>query len=152
MNAHAGLLTGTAIGSAWTPEDAATIRELWGRKITRADIALMMGRTEQAIATYVKRHRADFPQRPNGRIPKPKPEKVPVKIARPRQPGLRDVRPDAEPARNPVRLIHLSDLTCRWPVEGQGQSTLFCGAKPDGRSSYCACHRARSVGLARVAG
>lgn len=145
MNAHAGLLTGTAIGSAWTDADAVTLRDLWGRKITRAEIALMMGRTEQAIATYVKRHRADFPQRPNGRIPKPKPEVAPLKIARPRAPGLTDVLPDAVPPRNPVRLVHLSNFTCRWPVEGSGQSAWFCGAEPVRGSSYCACHKARST-------
>lgn len=148
MNAHAGLITGraigTAIGTAWTDADAARLRLLWAERVTKADIAEKMGRTEQSIATYVKRHRADFPPRPHGRIAKAK-VAAPPKVCKPRAPGLTDIRPDAERPKNPVRLISLSDGTCRWPVEGSGQSAWFCGAEPLAKSSYCACHAARSV-------
>ncbi len=47
-----------------------------------------------------------------------------------------------EPRR--ITLMELDDRTCKWPVEGEREHTLFCGiAKPFGGTPYCPAHASR---------
>lgn len=57
-------------------------------------------------------------------------------------------RAQAQPAPKPlnVPLLELNHDNCRWPVEGSGAKTLFCGHNVETGKSYCACHARLSVG------
>jgi len=57
-------------------------------------------------------------------------------------------RAQAQPAPKPlnVTLLELNHDDCRWPVEGTGAKTLFCGHNVEVGKSYCACHARLSVG------
>lgn len=54
----------------------------------------------------------------------------------------------SEPAPKPLNflLLELNHDNCRWPVEGSGAKTLFCGHNVETGKSYCACHARLSVG------
>jgi hypothetical protein len=44
----------------------------------------------------------------------------------------------------PRRLVDLERWMCRWPVEGSGAATIFCGAVVEGELVYCVEHCARA--------
>ena len=50
----------------------------------------------------------------------------------------------------PKTLMELGRCDCRWPVEGEGADTLFCGLPKKQFSSYCEdhdrCSRASKAG------
>ena len=50
-----------------------------------------------------------------------------------------------EPLR--LKLYQLERNQCRWPVDGDRENTLFCGAATDEQESYCPCHRKMSIGI-----
>lgn len=50
-----------------------------------------------------------------------------------------------EPLR--LKLYQLERNQCRWPVEGDRENTLFCGAGTNEQESYCPCHRKMSIGV-----
>lgn len=50
-----------------------------------------------------------------------------------------------EPLR--LKLYQLERNQCRWPVEGDRENTLFCGAATNEQESYCPCHRKMSIGI-----
>ncbi len=52
-------------------------------------------------------------------------------------------------APEPLRLMlyQLASNQCRWPVEGDRENTLFCGAGTEPQESYCWCHRKMSIGI-----
>jgi len=92
-------------------------------------------------------------------VPSPKPKKPSSLLLRSgghfAQPVL--VKPLATPpvlaqpltAPEPLRLklYQLERNQCRWPVEGDRENTLFCGAVTDEQESYCPCHRKMSIGI-----
>ncbi len=89
------------------------------------------------------------------RKPKPEPKAKPISIVAQRKKNVRGgiVRKPTPPKPIPVidakgEGITLMELarTCRWPISGERQHTLFCGRLPDFPSSYCAHHRAISRG------
>lgn len=45
-----------------------------------------------------------------------------------------------------LRLFELERNHCKWPVAGDRENTLFCGADQVDNGPYCACHKAMSVG------
>lgn len=51
-----------------------------------------------------------------------------------------DVWPGAIDASEPVALLDLEPHHCRWPVDGEGKHTRFCGAVKTDNSSYCKHH------------
>lgn len=52
--------------------------------------------------------------------------------------------PPAEIVCEPIPLLELTWETCRWPVSGERQHTLFCGIKTQ-VFPYCCKHRLMSV-------
>lgn len=46
-----------------------------------------------------------------------------------------------------LELYLLKSNECRWPVEGDRENTLFCGAATDQQELYCPCHRKMSIGI-----
>jgi hypothetical protein len=88
--------------------------------------------------------------------PAPKPKSKPISIVAQRKKNVRGgiVRKPTPPQPIPVidakgkgiTLMELTARTCRWPISGERQHTLFCGRLPDFPSSYCAHHRAISRG------
>ncbi|AKC07204.1 GcrA family cell cycle regulator [Agrobacterium tumefaciens] len=91
--------------------------------------------------------------------PSPKPKKPSRLLLRSgghfAQPVL--VKPAAAPpvleqpltAPEPLRLMlyQLASNQCRWPVEGDRENMLFCGAGTEPQESYCWCHRKMSIGI-----
>lgn len=41
-------------------------------------------------------------------------------------------------------IEQLKSQSCRWPIEGEGSATLFCGHSTDGFGVYCQRHAARA--------
>ncbi|UXS01114.1 GcrA family cell cycle regulator [Agrobacterium tumefaciens] len=46
-----------------------------------------------------------------------------------------------------LKLFELGSNQCKWPVSGEREHTLFCGAVTRDQKSYCDCHHKMSVGL-----
>jgi GcrA cell cycle regulator len=57
---------------------------------------------------------------------------------------------DAEtrPTNDPVGIVKLEHWHCRWPVDGEGAETLYCGAAKTNGSSYCGFHWRKARGPA----
>ncbi len=56
-------------------------------------------------------------------------------------------QPSIAPEPKYLELYLLKSNECRWPVEGDRENTLFCGAATDQQESYCPCHRKMSIGI-----
>ena len=85
------------------------------------------------------------PQSKATRHYKHKPVPVPVPVPAPwriKQPSICDLPP--ETVENPIGFVELAEHHCRWPVDGAGYQTLFCGADSVEKLSYCPrhCHMA----------
>ena len=142
----------------WTPELVERLRVLWDSGLSAGQCAAILGRGVSRNAVMGKVHRAGMTARirdktlrgirPNGpRAPRKKrAHKVNNMIVRaeaPRalyRPKTIPVPPDSVP----VGLMALSGLEslpgmCRWPVGGDMESTLFCGA-PREKPPYCPWH------------
>lgn len=50
------------------------------------------------------------------------------------------ILPTITPVSSPVALLDLTSTTCRWPVDGDGAETLFCGAHCEPTDPYCPNH------------
>lgn len=46
----------------------------------------------------------------------------------------------SEQSENPVKIFDLEWYHCRWPIDGEGVNTLFCGDYIHAEHSYCLRH------------
>lgn len=103
-------------------------------------------------------HRARLRHDPNLARPEDRGKKWfandrPAKMEAPRTiPPKKIRRPPLPPAPAPIvivggfTLMQLSARACRWPLGGEHEDTLFCGAATtDELSPYCAPHQKKSV-------
>lgn len=86
------------------------------------------------------------------RTENPRPRKDPKPVAAPVDlPSIQAAEPvvEIEEAATPssIGLLDLTATTCKWPVSGVGEDTLFCGARkqPDA-GPYCMHHREKAKG------
>ena len=49
----------------------------------------------------------------------------------------------------PLTLVWLKPNQCKYPLQGEGADTLFCGAARTPESSYCKIHKALCIGQTR---
>jgi GcrA cell cycle regulator len=139
----------------WTDERVATLRALHAEGVSFGEIgkALGVGRN----AAIGKAHRIGLTK--SHRRPGAKPRQHNgYTIVRPkrakRRGNLFDIveilSPDThelptEHVVNPLTLLELAFDSCRWPVDGEGLATLFCGDTAADGCSYCARHYRMSI-------
>lgn len=140
-------------GADWSAEDVATLRKLWGGKISASGIAALLGRNKNAVIG--KAHRLKLPPRraspaPRGTIRRqiaraitkaarkaslPKPPTKPTEVRKVETPL-------PEPVSLRVSMMDLTDSQCRFIAEEPREAT-FCGHQVKDGSSYCPHHHAR---------
>lgn len=110
----------------WTDEQDATLRERIAACVTARAIGDELGKSKAAVTCRAMRLGIKFINKPgwNRRTPQPK-KREPAPVAY---------------LCEPVTLLDLKANSCRYPIEGEGADTLFCGAAHDGPSSYCPGH------------
>jgi hypothetical protein len=138
----------------WPDEKIERLRTLHAAGRSYGEIARALGCTRSAAIGkasrlgLAKRARikpvAEIIRHPRKRVLHPRIHIVGNQVKKPR-PEL-DLRSDLdhEIARNPIALFDLKAHHCRWPVSGEGASTLFCGADKTDGSSYCQFHFEKS--------
>lgn len=142
--------------SPWTPERTVEVKQRWEAGESAGEIGRAMNCTRSAVIGKV--HRLGL----NGRLylrPKNGKKRAPVdsgqlkkRINRIRKAaGGRALRiietitsdpfavPPTEPI-NPTKLLDLAFGQCRWPCEGEGLETIFCGGEVVKGLSYCGGH------------
>lgn len=140
-------------GPDWSAEEIATLRKLWGGKISASGIAALLGRNKNAVIG--KAHRLNLPPRrvspaPRGTIRRQiarvvkkaaRKESLPKPPTDPRK--VRKVEtPLPEPVSLRVSLMDLTDSQCRFIADEPNNAT-FCGHRVKEGSSYCPHHHAR---------
>lgn len=136
----------------WTEERVEKLKRLTNEGLSCSAIGLELGVSRNAIIG--KQHRTGFrSKKPSGgarptrrytrapwAVPYPGGQRKGRGQFKPRHnPGLAtDLAP--EPALNPVGIFELKDSHCRWPVDGGGYQTMFCGDPAAERQSYCPHH------------
>jgi hypothetical protein len=108
--------------------------------LSRSEIGAQLGLTRSVVCWLVRRMKRDGVALPRSR-PGPKP---PPSITPPKPVPTIAFAPLAATA---APLLELDDNACRWPVIGEGCTTLFCSAGRDGHPSYCRHHASRSVAV-----
>ncbi len=106
----------------WTKEDEDKLRAMASTEMLVRDMAKALGKGLSRNAIIGKAWRLKLTLRKV--TPKPK------------------VTPTPKPTGNQVFLLSLNSNMCRFPVDGDGAKTLFCG-DPTERGSWCPNHRKR---------
>jgi len=134
---------------SWTEERLRQLRELHALNLSFREIGLQLGVTRNAAIG--KSRRLGLVSQKKEPRPRPHAKTTPYPRIRStrriayihglfgKKPPLATVQPPDEISRNPVRLLELKPMHCRWPVSGAGINTLFCGDNIHGRS-YCLHH------------
>lgn len=154
--------------NAWSAQEDAKLRELAESGMPYSEIAVMIGRgrnscigrahrlgiistwtkpaksaTPSAVKQRAKAVIALFPPRPR---PVPAAKAAPAAVAAPTQdnrPVPLYPQPEASttPFGKPLTLMQLEPHHCRWPVSGERNDTLFCGAVRETMTRpYCTEH------------
>ena len=107
-------------------------------------IAEKLGRTRNSIVGVVWRtprlHAIGWP----GAIPEPLAKGAEKRYASAERRQRWAPQRAGDPPR-PLTLVWLQPNHCKYPLQGEGENTLFCGAARTPESSYCAKHRALCV-------
>ena len=161
--------------AGWTPDRERALTALWNDGKSASQIAGILGGGLTRSGVIGKAHRLKLPARTiTSSKPAPRRQKrvgnaggtgaklAKARAAAPRsadisealravtasdQSGERYLKSaawTALPGIEPIGLLQLNEHTCRWPV-GAGP-VLFCGARPEAGSPYCAAHKSRSTG------
>lgn len=122
----------------WTQEAVEKLKELLPTGASAAEIGAILGISRHAVVGKVHRDKTlkaiGFKNPPRGGhlkragIPKRKRASVPL------PPAQIEVS-------QPLSLMELPTYgRCKWPVEGEKEHTLFCGAYAEGTRPYCQHH------------
>jgi hypothetical protein len=104
---------------------------------SRSEIGARLGLRRSVVCALVHRLKRD-----GVALPRSRPGPKPVIITPPKPVPAIAFEPLTAAA---APLLELDDNACRWPVAGEGRTTLFCGAGRSGHPSYCRQHAMRSV-------
>jgi hypothetical protein len=104
---------------------------------SRSEIGARLGLKRSVVCALVHRLKRD-----GVALPRSRPGPKPVIITPPKPVPAIAFEPLTATA---APLLELDDNACRWPVAGEGRTTLFCGAGRSGHPSYCRQHAMRSV-------
>ena len=148
---------------SWTDERIETLKRLWNEGKSGTEIARALGGVSRnavigkahRLSLHIHPHAPD-PNRPkvtakpkikplvaSAQFAKSKPD--PVKMAEVKKIESRPAPADV-PKPLLVALFDLGHSDCRWPVQGDKASTLFCGHNTVPNCSYCAGHKRMSIG------
>ena len=111
---------------------------------SRSEIGARLGLRRSVVCALVHRLKRD-----GVALPRSRPGPKPVIITPPKPVPAIAFEPLTATA---APLLELDDNACRWPVAGEGRTTLFCGAGRIGHPSYCRQHAMRSVVVGRCNG
>ncbi len=149
--------------NAWPLSRVRQVATFYSQGLDEAGIAEKLGVTKQAIFSLIGQRKAIFPPPAlpplddDGAFLIARAEARATELERRRQlagpvadkadyvPGLADLADRLVRPSGPIPLMKLTNGTCRWPVSGHGQATLFCGDATAVGSSWCGCHRARAA-------
>ena len=131
---------------SWTPEKVSTLKELWGKGNTAAQIASIIGDVTRN-AVIGKAYRLNLtvkshPKSNNFKQVSQHQENVPQPERRTRRSRFKSLLMDKnfEPE-NPKSLEELHDEICRWPIGHPDEPHFyFCGRKSMNNFSYCKLH------------
>jgi len=132
----------------WSEADVAKLREMAAKGMTSREIARELGEGFTRNSVIGKTQRLGIWL---GKFQPPEPEPVvepapiPTATIHYLKPKMVVRRPPTEPpapSGNQVFLMALTSTMCRFPVNGSGAKTLFCG-DPTENGSWCADHRKR---------
>ena len=142
----------------WTEERTETLKTMWAAGESGTDVAKVIGCSRCAVLGKAFRLKLSprTPNSPHANKPrKPRPYKRAAwalddvlangkwrQPPRKRQPIPTELEPECVP--NPVDIIAIRSDQCRFPVEGEGLNTLFCGAVTLDGYSYCPHHCSRA--------
>jgi GcrA cell cycle regulator len=135
----------------WTMTVVAELERLHAEGLTTGQIASRLGCSRNAVIG--KLHRIGQA----GIRPAARPRTIkalaggrsdaappPPRLLRP-APRRTPPAPHLAVAAEPRPLVALDECACRWPVAGEGETTLFCAAWKPVERSYCDRHRAMAV-------
>ena len=141
----------------WSDADVALLRKLAARGLTSRQIADELGGKFTRNSVIGKAHRAGIlldtlKQREVKKEPEPV-QTATVHYLKPKKTFRRPLSPkEPKLIGNQTFIMGLTSHTCRFPMSGEGEKTLFCG-DPTEKGSWCPEHRKRvftpSVGVRR---
>lgn len=151
----------------WSQERIEQLKILWARGLTCAQIGVQLGITRNAVVGKV--HRLKLGSRITApRISRPRKERTASLVRKTdRRKQLRalnsqhtrrkqvfgfiEVGTDLATthADNPRSIFELGRFECRWPCEGDGYNTVFCGGECGDGLSYCSRHASLAYRPAR---
>ena len=131
---------------SWTPKKVSTLKELWGKGNTAAQIASIIGDVTRN-AVIGKAYRLNLavksiPKSNNFKQVSQYQENVPPPERKTRKSRFKSLLMDKnfEPE-NPKMLEELNEQTCRWPLGHPDERDFhFCGRKPESNFTYCKLH------------
>jgi GcrA cell cycle regulator len=120
----------------WTPELDDMVRAKWGKLFAR-EIGLELGRSKNAVIGRAKR--LGLPEVWRQAAPKPQ---IIRRIKRRRWQEKLHEPPAPESVTEPLNIgiFDLEPSQCRFPCDGQGYKTLFCGHPAAKGLPYCPGH------------
>lgn len=133
----------------WTDERIEQLKKLLADSLSASEIGAALGISRNAVIGKVHRAGLAF-ARPGGRPaaglafikPNYEPKRIRAKRLKANAAALIHPVADLEPeiVANPIELAELELHHCRWPVDGAGLATMFCGASQVEGVSYCPRH------------
>ena len=131
---------------SWTPKKVSTLKELWGKGNTAAQIASIIGDVTRN-AVIGKAYRLNLavksiPKSNNFKQVSQHQENVLPPERKTRKSRFKSLLMDKnfEPE-NPKMLEELNEQTCRWPLGHPDERDFhFCGRKPESNFTYCKLH------------
>ena len=138
----------------WSEADVAKLRDMAAKGMTSREIARELGEGFTRNSVIGKTQRLGIwlgrpkPSEPEQLIePEPVVEPSPIPTAtiyhlKPKMVVRRLPVEPPKPTNNQVFLMALTPNMCRFPVNGDGEKTLFCG-DPTESGSWCSDHRKR---------
>ena len=140
----------TVVWSYWTEEEIESLRQLWAKGHTGAEIANMLGKSRNAVMGRISRMRERGERLPSERERKPpkiKAPKVPkervTRIVLPPKPKkkIEYVNVDYDPNKKYPKFKELGKWQCRYVMnDGHPSQYVFCGADTD-FDSFCPSHK-----------
>ncbi len=143
--------TNTAFSKFWTEHRLSEASYLWRKGIKRGVIAACIGCKTDSMTYVIKKFPSYFPPRENvnsaqdARSGNGRPQKANQRRRAFYEAGMtvpKVMNSDTVPFLMPIAAadtVTVRDDMCKWPVAGEGQGTIYCGAEMRDKS-FCLHH------------
>ncbi len=142
--------------SPWTPDRDSAILRMWADGESSREIARALGDVVSRAAVIGRLRRLGAPKRPSPvatikrapHIRKPPVPKLTSQTSQQEATEIERTAYDAAPLLldgKPVTILTVNDKMCRFPVNGNGINTQFCGHSPAPGRAYCPHHVMRVI-------